>query len=677
MSTIDIHDVIKEKFDGTPLVFKVRKGRETEPLFNDTFRSVLNVTVFDCFKFKRIRCLTKNSSFIYLPVDYPDPVMYTSIENEQCVLSRCRLKAKKSLWLAVTRKFVHNKSHYDIGDIFEIKRARLFRRIRRWLGQNSAKNELSNVDVYLYPSKKSTRIPVEFLESHCKFCDSPYLRGYRLLSSMQFEQTPVILTIPFDPFKRTILTYESSDPKSTTSYFEKVLVDGIENYDAIITTNSNDNYLKAITIPESVLFDVEVLDDCYKSNVIVKESEIHSAKHSTISQIINMENIHETIEQLNLWETNNTKDEEFSFKPRNNNEEEIISEIEMQYSVKYKTQKINRKSKSPRNPSSNEDELNCSDDEENSTSEEEVKDVEESDFVLVGPKTKNEYLLPLTEFTREYSLFKSEKSHSCKADTLPDDIVIGPDGYVKVKEEEEKKKKKKRDKLFFWKQSQHPENKSEEMKNLQEAMQSNEPIKIEYYQPSFNIHQEKPPLPKKPETPEKSHVPLIRPQVPRRSKSVLQYKHNSLSARPLLLSSSSYDDEIEEIETSIPVNLNKNININPSNKEYDENQAEMQNIQNLNASYSQTESQKSKVAKDHVKTSFKKDECLPKKNKETVLKSKPLIHKRPMSQSLTPLLHSPSFEENEEYAEEKSFRRNDSVISSRVSYFETKISSFK
>lgn len=660
-TTRDIHDLIDKPNNEKeqPVTFKIKKSRETARLFTGSFRSVLLVTAYDYFRVTRVNCLTKNSSYVYLPIDYPEQVTFTNIDNKRCRLSRSSFKSGKKLWLTVIRKFTYNKITYDVGDILTVKKSSLWRRFTRWINQqedheNNNSTTSSNVECFLYPGKKPARLPVQLLELHGKLCEPPgTVTGiYRYLSTaIEEEILPFLITIPFDPFKRTIAHLPCDDasnvgnvgtPTSTTSnscYLENVLVESTTNFDVFIVSNTKDNRLTALVVPTDVTFSVEELPtrSTTTTHTIRKitTDEISSLKQSIIPQIINTE----IVEQATEITIRNLDNDDL---------EQNVWGVSTQNSTCHLNPKdhpsIRKKKKSKKKkPNGLEDdppllqysfESSFLEPSDGGTSE---SDLSEGEFhtVMKGGmnkrEKKNEYLLPLNKSKKADSSYKlgennnnnnnaeTSDEHSNRTQEIPEMVVVGPDGYVEVNLENGKHK---------------------ERKGLI-------PRTGQQLEKGFNIYKEKPPLPNKnktftkdnslkkprtiPDTTTKDNIP------PPSEKVVLRYSQKSDGRE------SPKDNNINNIRKSNsekavfpPTTLSKEEDASWSNTIKALNNKQSTNLQGASSKPSQPNYSSNSFIKPAVTTPKKPT----KSPRNFIHKFNKTTQPRPVSQSFTPLISS-------------------------------------
>ena len=200
-------------------------------------------------------------------------------------------------------------------------------------------------------------------------------------------------------------------------------------------------------------------------------------------------------------------------------------------------------------------------------------------FLMVGKtkkKKKGDYLSPLNSFTKGYSHFKHTASTiNQESGELPDTMVIGVEGYVQMEggstqqsnNEEDIKDGRCKPKKNFWKQlSSNKQKRKEETKSPSPkpsptttptlaARDQNKTAQINYYQPMYNIYQEKPPTPPKPAgllaslSPRGSGKKLTKPvsplarhiKSPEEKRRYLAENKTRLSIKPLL-QSFDYED---------------------------------------------------------------------------------------------------------------------------------------
>ena len=566
MTALNIHTLLSNRRSERNFSIKIKRNRDTQRLFLDTKRSVRNIRVFCSYEFVRVRCHTKNASLIYLPGDHDEPVLFNQIQKRILSL-RNVMKSKSTVWLAVMRRFYHEKQNYDVGDIIKIQKAWLGRRFLNWMRTLSTPEEDTGtrLDTYIYPRKKCSRTPVIDLQRNCKQCDPPTRRSYMSLAeTVSSIDPPFIMTIPFDPFTRSVKRHAASredggnnihqNNNTTTSYFEQVIIDGFERFSIFLTSfGEDDDEITAIAIPEHLQFNAEYTDDNHRIDVLhdgaevnLTDTDVQQVKQRLEPILLRIDNTDE-LTQINLKPTTD------SMNPTDSENCSFSQEFEMQCFLRYKAHVM--RSDIPATPPCREKQaltgnhpyynivLNQTDDAKiipsmgmTSFSSEEPGDEDEIDmvsfdenggFLMAGARKKanrkGDYLSPLNGFTKGYSHFKQTASQfNNESGELPDTMVIGVEGYVQVKgstasdtkinnddEENVGDDRRKQQKKHFWKQFSKQKRKHGFEKNDSTSKPStittpatttrdNQTVQVNYYQPMFNIFQEKPPVPPKP-----------------------------------------------------------------------------------------------------------------------------------------------------------------------------------
>ena len=554
--TKDIHEIIKRSVKpGDPLILKFRKRRETRRLFTGSFRSVSIVTVHDWFRVTRVKCLIKNSSHIYLPLDYPEPVIFSNIQNHNALSSRkpphhAFRSTNKTVWMAVMHKCTHDKHTFDIGDILGVKTTSLWRRfelsIRRRASRRS--DATSTVDVILNSSSKLINLPEQFLKCHCRVCDSPKItsESYKQLSTiMAQEKVPFLLTVPFDPFKRRI-SIDFSDNRN--QYLEKVLVEGTEQFNVFVVSNISNNKLSTLVVPEEVSVMVEELPrdtismDNDTSYYDITQNELESIKRDVTSQIVNIENVEEVTEifirnigneqqqqeqkkqeqqkqeqqqQHQKQHEKHHEQQEDMFSDNISSSNEILSEIQMKYSFKYTTQiKKKRRRSTPSDAKyhqTNTHSLSYSSAttrniHENETSESDLSDHEENLYTQATSPleenascsnhcSRNEYLLPLSQFVKDLSLTSSfpsdyhpsNESKKPLIETPSSSDLYKPTQNINSYTEDQFLTKENLNKSFLLSDNTTPSGDTSSVRAIRSSIGKRES--------GFNVNQEKPPIP--------------------------------------------------------------------------------------------------------------------------------------------------------------------------------------
>ena len=598
---IDIHKLLSNRRHERNFSIKIKRNRDTQRLFLDTKRSVRNIRVFYSYEFIRVRCHTKNASLLYLPGDYDEPVLFNQIQCRILSLKET-MKSKSTVWLVVMRKFYHEKQNYNVGDILKVQKTWVGRRFLNWMRKHSTPDEptVKRLDTYIYPRKKCSRTPIIDLQKNCKQCDSPTLRSYMSLCEAVTTITPpYIMTIPFDPFTRsvkrnTMCNRNSRDDdthqnniitaSNTTSYFEQVVIDGVERFDVFLTSfggggGDDDEEITAIAIPEHVEFNAECntgaisnsLDILHDgAEVQLTDTDLLQVKHRLEPILLRLDNIDE-LTQINLKPTsssstakvdgdnitadngdgvgNRTYSQEFQMQcfmryharvmrsdipstPQATREKQAAAKNHPYYNVVPENgtnttkiiPNISTTSWSGLSSSSNDDEH----DDDYEEGIDMVSYDENGGFLMVGKtkkkkKPKGDYLSPLNSFTKGYSHFKHTASTiNHESGQLPDTMVIGVEGYVQMEgggstttqnanssEDITKDTGRSKPKKNFWKQlSSNSKHKRKEGIKLPSSPKPsstateqripNKTVQINYYQPMYNIYQDKPPTPPKP-----------------------------------------------------------------------------------------------------------------------------------------------------------------------------------
>ncbi|XP_066933106.1 uncharacterized protein [Clytia hemisphaerica] len=523
-----IHTLLSTRRGERSYSIRVRRAQETHRLFLDTKRSVRNVRVFYSFEFVRVRCHTKTSSAIYLPGDYDELILLNRINNKRFSL-KDEIRDRSAVWLAVMKKFQHEKRDFDVGDILKVTKPWLGRRVLNWFKKTSDRR-IKYLDTCVYPRKKCLRIPVSDLQKYCKECECPTKKNYKALSeAIERETLPFLMTVPFDPFSRSVRRaskYAESKDESDTTYFEKVIIDGVERFNVFLTSMSDEeDRISAIVIPHELEFHAEcnmisgvINDGC---DLELSEIELLQIQQRLEPLLMRMDTV-DDLTQIDLEAQNR----EYS-----RGESHVEHEVEMECLVKYKASFKSTYTSSPilqpvakNNPYYNvvvgesghpePADRRFGLEKEGWESEEEGEDMlsfdEKGGFLITKGRTKNnnDYLTPLNEFAKDYTRFKStiQKIQDEEMEH-PETMVVGVKGYVQVNGDEDGKKqlvrsetnpKKKKLFNFFHRKKQGETSTSSPVLATNSKRGKQESARLDYYQPMFDIHQEKPPLPPKP-----------------------------------------------------------------------------------------------------------------------------------------------------------------------------------
>jgi len=449
----DIHEILSEKGRRGNYFVRVRKTQQTRQLFSDTNCSDTNLQVLCSFEFVRVRCCTRNSTVINLPSDYEEFVSLTRVRKDKASV-RDLLTRESKAWMVVVKKFNHKQRSYNIGDVLQVRRG-IARRFFDWIKTRCDQRYADYFHASVYPRHRCFKIPVKHLERNCKLCDSPSVRCNKSLGEVieTENEMPFALTIPFDPFTCSARR-RSIENNSTSSYFERVIVDEIQRFEVFLTYlgDGNGSSLSAVVVPQKVTFDVEYSEDSTRRN-----------SNEEFEYNVIRENLESLFLRIGIDEITVVNLEDYSrghhpldgcyqrmIHSNNCNQEYFIShEIEMQYSVECRTQRQKRDSSMGFVNEIPHSFLKDSSIDEGTFSD--ASGEEELEMISFGTSGKiefvnycsqgihNEYLMPCTEYNNQYLRFKNTRK--IRGNTTPSDdeesmtpenVVVGVDGYVQV-----------------------------------------------------------------------------------------------------------------------------------------------------------------------------------------------------------------------------------------------------
>lgn len=251
-----LHDVLANS--SYPIHVKITNMDESLRLENKPAQSEV-LTVYESKSFERVKCLTKHSAHLYIPLNLPKPVMYTSIDSKELDMNttsemRRYTGKRKTLWLVVTNEFVYNSRTYEVGEILEVVKPSMIKRLLRLLANKRTRYDIT---VLSHLMKDKNILPT-YLRGNMKMCSSPYSSCYRLISDlMKTEKLPFLITVPVNPLNNKVL----NDGKvTTTKDNQRLLVLEKESYDVIIANDENKNAYDYI-LPADSSIEVEIVNN--------------------------------------------------------------------------------------------------------------------------------------------------------------------------------------------------------------------------------------------------------------------------------------------------------------------------------------------------------------------------------------------------------------------------------
>lgn len=145
--------------------------------------------IHTCIKNEQLRCLdTNQQEYVYIPVNYPYPVSYTPVFNEQVFHRVLDLETERKTsaaitWVVTTKSFTYRETVFNVGQVLEIKRNILSRL------------NLNKMCFSIYPSMRLCNLPLDIV-GEFKRCGSPFDCIQRNISEILSSSTlPFLLKL--------------------------------------------------------------------------------------------------------------------------------------------------------------------------------------------------------------------------------------------------------------------------------------------------------------------------------------------------------------------------------------------------------------------------------------------------------------------------------------------------